>query len=292
MEDLPSNLPPGHLADRIHAKWLTIHSKKLEGTDTDLCLREAYDVCASELLNSGYKLDDLVLTEVIPSWVVHFAAAKAWLPADPPDHWHEDLMECLSDRIGFWQVESRLGARIRAGWLPIRSKKLEGADTDLCLREAYDVCASEILVCGYKLGESVLREVIPSLVLRFAAAENWLSAVPPEQRCENVMKCLSGRMAYWQSVEEARSPLHERWEALKELGQLMDGPHEKIPEEVVRITIAQKYGIKSEEVSWDDISYEVSRLILRGDYRAIEVVPTNPATDENRGYLHAGFPPV
>src|ERR1035438_6414219 len=141
MEDLPRDLPR-RLSAEIHAGWLRIDSKRLEGADTDSCLIEAYHPCAPAPGNRGYKLNDAVLCEIIPSGVVHFAAAKEWLPPGPPDQQYEDLKKSLSGRIDHWRTGWALTARIWGGLLKIHAKKLEGADTDLCLREAYDVCAT------------------------------------------------------------------------------------------------------------------------------------------------------
>jgi hypothetical protein len=298
MEDFCPDQPilPEPLAARIRAGWLRIHSKKLEGADTDLCLREAYDVCAKALMNEGQELNDAVLCEYIPGWVVHWAAKKEWLLVPPPDHWYEDVTKCLSSRVVYWRAMEEtaiLGrqfwARIRAGWLKIHSKKLEGADTDLCLREAYDIMATAMRDYDQELTDVFLCEGIPALILS-AYGDNWLPVVPREHRYEDLVKRVAGRIAYWQAEAlvlrakhhpKGQSSLHERWESLKEMGRLIKGPHEKIPETIVRTTLAQQYGIQAQDVTWKQIGIEVSRLQLIGGYNAVEIVPIDPATDEN-----------
>ena len=296
MEDFCPNLPilPEHLAARIREEWLRIHSKKLEGADTGLCLRDAYDACAIALMDEGWKLDDAVLCEYIPGWVVHWAAKKEWFPPDPPpppDHLREDMKVCLSARIQHWQAmgdqtvipHKHLAARIRAEWLTIHSKKLEGADTDLCIREAYDVFAAAVRDFGDELDDVSLCQGIPTLIL-YCYGDEWLSEIPRAQRYEDLLKRVSGRIAYWQAEalkQKGLSPLHKRWESMKEMGRLMDGPHEKIPESFLRTTLAQQYGIKPEEVTWDQIAFEVERLSLSANYSAVEVVSTASETDED-----------
>jgi hypothetical protein len=282
---LPTDLPR-HLAAEIHAGWLRIHSNKLEGADTGLCLREAYDVCATALFLCGHEFDDSVLRSLIPSWVVHFAAAKEWLPPGPPDH--ENLMKCF--KIGSWRVFAAFCARVRAGCLRIQSKRLEGADTDLCLREAYDVCATAARDFSQELNDRVLCELIPTVLFHWATGLKWLPPGPRDQLYEDLTKCLSGRIAYWQAEaltlaeqQKRRSRLHEALGAIKELKRLIKGPREEIPESIVRTTLAMQYGIKQEEVTWDQIRHDLSRL----DYPAVEVVPSDPATDD--GQLRFGY---
>jgi hypothetical protein len=383
MEDLPRDLPE-HIAADIHAGWLRIHSKKLEGADTDRCLREAYDVCATAMFNRGYELDDAVFCELIPSLIVDFAPAKEWLPPDlpdqqyedlkerlsgqidiwrivpaftdrlragflkihakklegadsdrclreaydfcvtamrdfnqelsegvlcqgipamvfawatleewlppgPPDQQYEDLKERLSGQVGFWRAHRVFTDGLRAGFLKIHAKKLEGADTDLCLREAYDVCATAMSDFDPELDDVLLCEWIPDLVFHWATLMEWFPPGPPDQQHEDLKKRLGGRIAYWQAEapmlarkKKRRPPLE--LVAFMQVKRLMKEPHEKIPERLVRTDLAEEYGIKPEEVTWDQIRLKLSRL----DDPAVEVIPLDPATDDSQrrfGYL-------
>ena len=176
----------------------------------------------------------------------------------------------------------RFAARIGVEWMKIHAKKLEGADTDLCVREAYDVYAMALRDFGVELDDAALRQDIPALIL-YNYGEEWLAAVPREQRYLELMQRVSGRIVYWQAEElekqKSRSPLQRGREANKEMGRLMAGPHEKIHESLVRATLAQEYGIKPEEVTWDEITLEVESL--GADYPAIELVRTASATEED-----------
>jgi len=68
------------------------------------------------------------------------------------------------------------------------------------------------------------------------------------------------------------SPLRRQWEAYRQIKNLITGPHEQIPESLVRRTIAEQYGIKPEEVTLKQIQFEVSGLLEA--YPAITVVPS------------------
>jgi hypothetical protein len=70
------------------------------------------------------------------------------------------------------------------------------------------------------------------------------------------------------------SPLRQRFEAFKTIKELRAGPHEHIPESLVKEVLALQYGIKPEEVTRRQIQFEVSRLLP--DYPAIRVVPSEP----------------
>jgi hypothetical protein len=74
--NLPPDLPVGAVK-RIQAGLLRIHSERLEGLALHLCLRKAYDVCASTLKNFE-KLDDTLLGERIPAMVLHWAFVNRW----------------------------------------------------------------------------------------------------------------------------------------------------------------------------------------------------------------------
>jgi hypothetical protein len=66
------------------------------------------------------------------------------------------------------------------------------------------------------------------------------------------------------------SPLRRQWEAYRQIKNLITGPHEQIPESLVRRTIAEQHGIKPEEVTLKQIQFEVSGLLEA--YPAITVV--------------------
>jgi hypothetical protein len=70
------------------------------------------------------------------------------------------------------------------------------------------------------------------------------------------------------------SPLRRRFEAFKKIKELITGPHEIIPEALVRDAIAEQLGIKPEEVTWQQIRFEVAGLLPY--YPAITVVPSEP----------------
>jgi hypothetical protein len=192
--------------------------------------------------------------------------------------------------------------RIRLELLRIHSKKLEGADTDLCLREAYDVIATALRDDGFidtpprdceqELNDVFFCKLIPALILN-GYGEEWFAAVPREQWYEYIMKRVSGRIVYWQTEvlilaekaekQEGWSQFDKEWEAKKEVGRLMHGPHERISEAFVRTSLALQNDIKPEEVLWEQILLEVEGISLRSDSPAVELVPTAPATDEDYG---------
>ena len=104
-------------------------------------------------------------------------------------------------------------------------------------------------------------------------------------RYENVSKSVSGRIAYWQAKvlkQKGESPLQKALGSHEEIGRLIDRPHEKIPESVVRTTLAEQYGIKPEEVTWDQMMIEVERLSISANYLAVELVPTASAAYEDQ----------
>ena len=70
------------------------------------------------------------------------------------------------------------------------------------------------------------------------------------------------------------SQLRQSVEAYKKIKELRSGPHEEIPEALVRRVLAQQYDIKPEEVTWKQIAFEVSGLLPY--YPAIRVVPSAP----------------
>lgn len=75
------------------------------------------------------------------------------------------------------------------------------------------------------------------------------------------------------------SPLHRQVEALRKIQELMTGPKQRIPEALVRRTLADQYGCEPEEVTTKQIIFEVSGLLPF--YPAIELVPSKPQTEEN-----------
>jgi hypothetical protein len=74
------------------------------------------------------------------------------------------------------------------------------------------------------------------------------------------------------------SPLHAQVAAYKKIKELMEGPHEEIPEALVRRTLAQQFGIKPEEVTWKQIQFEVTGLLPY--YPAITLVPSDATSQE------------
>jgi hypothetical protein len=73
------------------------------------------------------------------------------------------------------------------------------------------------------------------------------------------------------------SQFRQQYEALKTIKDIINGPAERIPEEWVRSTIASIHGIKPEEVTPQQIRFEISGLLSSSRPR-IELVPT--ATEE------------
>lgn len=74
------------------------------------------------------------------------------------------------------------------------------------------------------------------------------------------------------------SPLRRQWEAYRQIKNLITGPHERIPEALVRRTLAEQYGIKPEKVTLKQIQFEVSGLLEA--YPAITVVPSDEKYQE------------
>jgi hypothetical protein len=74
------------------------------------------------------------------------------------------------------------------------------------------------------------------------------------------------------------SPLRQRFEAFKSIKELQTGPHEQIPEGLVRDAIADQLGIKPDKVTWKQIQFEVAGLLR--DYPAITLIPTEPAPSQ------------
>ena len=213
-----------------------------------------------------------------------FTWVEVW--REMPEALHSERMYCLA---------ADLLVETSAGWRRILSRKLEGADTDLCLREGYDVTAAALRDCSraLELNDKVLRGSIPKWILDHYG-EELLAAVPPDQRHEYLMNRVMGRIAWWQAEElqkgskykseyKGQCTLYERWEAKQELGRINDGPHESIPESFVRAHLALQFDIKPAEVTWKQILVEVERLSFRSKYPAVELVPTAPATAGDHG---------
>ena len=74
------------------------------------------------------------------------------------------------------------------------------------------------------------------------------------------------------------SQIRQHYEAFKEIKKLITGPHETIPEALVRTAIAQQYLIKPEEVTWQQIRIAVADLLR--DYPAITLIPTEQAPSQ------------
>ena len=68
------------------------------------------------------------------------------------------------------------------------------------------------------------------------------------------------------------SGLQQDLEAFRSLKEIRNQPAERIPEEFARNSIARMYGIKPEEVTSQQIKFEISRLLPF--YHRIEVVPS------------------
>ena len=108
---------------------------------------------------------------------------------------------------------------IRAGLLRIHSKKVRGAELNLCLDEAYDVFATALK--SENLTEQVLLETIPAWVLRWAVRRQWLTTPwlllelaaesPPsslvvfgdcrtgEGAKSEILRHLASRIAHWEA---------------------------------------------------------------------------------------------
>jgi len=100
------------------------------------------------------------------------------------------------------------------------------------------------------------------------------------------------------------NPFRQEFEALRSMRKIQDAPAERIPEDFARNAIARIYGIKPEEVTAEQIAFEVAALLP--SYPHIELIPSAPNTvpiaapetehsyvgiDKNRG-AHPIPPPV
>jgi hypothetical protein len=73
------------------------------------------------------------------------------------------------------------------------------------------------------------------------------------------------------------SHLGRSWESLKKIKQLHSGPHEEIPEWIVRSILAEQYGIQPEEVTPKQLRFELAGLLPQ--YPAIRLIPSYPIED-------------
>jgi hypothetical protein len=73
------------------------------------------------------------------------------------------------------------------------------------------------------------------------------------------------------------SPLVQQYEAYKQIKELRSGPHERIPEDLVRRAVAEQHGIKPEEVTSEQIRFEVAALLPR--YPAITLILSGPTPE-------------
>ncbi len=81
------------------------------------------------------------------------------------------------------------------------------------------------------------------------------------------------------------SPLRRYFEAFKGIKKLLTGPHETIPEDLVRMVLAQQYGIKPEEVTWKQIRSAVAELLPV--YPAITLVPSPVCSGLTQGAIES-----
>lgn len=103
----------------------------------------------------------------------------------------------------------------------------------------------------------------------------------------NVLESRAVDAEHVAKIEQARrsdprnwSPLRQQWEAYKAIKELVHGPHEEIPESLVRMALAQQYGISPEEVTSEQIRFEVSGLLR--DYPAIRLIPSQPVEEPRK----------
>ena len=83
VDDIPQEIPE-QLRHRIRVDLLRIHSKCLQRTDLQECLRECYDVYAKVLRDAGWQLSGPLLEQFIPAWVFRWAWTRGWLPTTWP----------------------------------------------------------------------------------------------------------------------------------------------------------------------------------------------------------------
>lgn len=94
----------------------------------------------------------------------------------------------------------------------------------------------------------------------------------------NYCKMLESEALQAEAEEKRRNdpknwpPLRAEFEVFKSLRDMHSGPHEEIPEALVRDSISRQLGIKPEEVTWGQMRHAVSSLLPY--YRAVRLVPT------------------
>jgi hypothetical protein len=74
------------------------------------------------------------------------------------------------------------------------------------------------------------------------------------------------------------SPLRRDVEAFKKVKELLEQPHEAIPESLIRRNLARQYGCKPEEITHEQIRFAVSGLF--DDYPTITVIPSPSPNQE------------
>lgn len=74
------------------------------------------------------------------------------------------------------------------------------------------------------------------------------------------------------------SPLHCQVEAFNKLRDLMTGPKQRIPESLVRRTLAEQHGCQPEDITARQINLEVASLLRY--YPVIELIPLEPVTEK------------
>jgi hypothetical protein len=78
-------------------------------------------------------------------------------------------------------------------------------------------------------------------------------------------------------------PFRREYEVFKKLRDMRSGPHEQVPEALVRDAISRRLGTKPEEVTWEQIRREVTALLPY--YPAITLLPTPGSKLEALGNL-------
>ena len=79
------------------------------------------------------------------------------------------------------------------------------------------------------------------------------------------------------------TPLRHRLEAFLQIKVLREGPKIQLPESLIRETLAEQYGCRPEDVTHEQIKFEVSGLLSA--YQSIEVVPSEIYAHATAGRL-------
>jgi len=124
--------------------------------------------------------------------------------------------------------QSRTNA-IHAALLRINEKKFDGAEPNVCLKEAYDVFATLLRDLGQNLTKHELHEKIPAWVLRWAVRNQWLKepwlllevgAVSESKSFVTFGDCQTSKEARADILKRLASRI-SRWEAVAiELGSI------------------------------------------------------------------------